>query len=110
MALACDRKSSAFPSDKAAFQMINRLLRGHFCAKPLAGRLPASAHVAHDDELAARMFGERGAAKPAKRHERGPLDMFGVVLHWFAHIHNHGLISLLPFSQRCGINVFNRHG
>ena len=44
------------------------------------------------------MLGERGAAKPAKRYERGPLDMLGVVLGWLAHIHNHGLISLLPFS------------
>jgi len=110
MALACDWKSSPFPGDEAAFQMINRLLRGHLCAKPLAGRLPTPAHAAHDDEFAARMFGERGAAKPAKRYERGPLDMLGVVLRWLAHIHNHGLIGLLPFSQRCGINVFNRHG
>ncbi len=89
--------------------MINCVVRGHLCAKSLAGRLSAPAHAARDDEVPSGMLGERGAAKPAKRNKRSPFDMLGLILRWLSHIHKHGPFSLEPFSQRCGINVFYRH-
>jgi len=89
--------------------MVNCVVRRHLCAEPLAGRLPAPAHAARDDQVPARMFGERGAAKPTERYERSPFDVLGLVLRWLSHIHNHRFVSLEPFSQRCWIDVFYRH-
>ena len=55
------------------------------------------------------MLGERGATNPAKRDERRPFDMLGVVFSRLSNIHKHGLFSLKPVFQRCGIDVFYRH-
>ncbi len=84
------RQTGAFPCLNAAFQIVDGLVCGNVGAELAARGVSPPSKLAHDDELAAFMIGQRGVLHLSERQKRGASDMLSLILHGLTHIDKDG--------------------